>query len=45
MDIKAVVLAVTTVRTIKDRDGNKIKEAAKSATLLDAKMMTRSRSA
>ena len=34
---KAVGLAVTTVRTIKDRDGNKIKEAAKSATLLDAK--------
>ena len=44
MDIKAVVLAVTTVRTIKDRDG-KEKEDAKLATLLDAKMMTRSRSA
>ena len=32
MDIAmAVGLVVTTVRTIKDRDGNKIKEAAKSA--------------
>ena len=30
---KAVGPAVTTVRTIKDRDGNKIKEAAKSAAL------------
>ena len=42
---KAVGLAVTTVRTIKDRDGNKTKEASKSATLLEANMMTRSRSA
>ena len=38
---KAVGLAVTTVRTMKDRDANKIKMAAKSATLLDAKKMIR----
>ncbi|UYV69913.1 CENPBD1 [Cordylochernes scorpioides] len=42
---KAVGLAATTVRTIRDRDGDKIREAAKFATSLDAKMMTRTRSA
>lgn len=42
---KAVGLAATTVRTIRDRDGDKIREAAKSATSLDAKTMTRTRSA
>ena len=33
---KAVGLAATTVRPIRDRDGDKIREAAKSATSLDA---------
>lgn len=42
---KAVGLAPTTVRTIRDRDGGKIREAAKSATSLEAKKMTRTRSA
>ena len=42
---KSVGLAATTVRTIRDRDGDKIREAAKSATTLDAKTMTRTRSA
>ena len=42
---RAISLAATTVRTIRDRDGNKIREAAKSSTSLDAKTMTRRRSA
>ncbi|UYV66728.1 CENPBD1 [Cordylochernes scorpioides] len=42
---KAVGLAATTVRTIRDRDGDKIREAAKFATSLDAKMMKHTRSA
>lgn len=42
---KAVGLAATTVRTIRDRDGDKIREAAKSAPSIDAKTMTRTRSA
>ncbi|UYV62517.1 hypothetical protein LAZ67_2000925 [Cordylochernes scorpioides] len=42
---KAVGLAATTVRTIRDQDGDKIREAAKFASSLDAKMMTRTRSA
>uniref|UniRef100_A0A1A9X369 HTH CENPB-type domain-containing protein n=1 Tax=Glossina brevipalpis TaxID=37001 RepID=A0A1A9X369_9MUSC len=35
----------TTVRTIRDRDGDEIRQVAKSATSLDAKTMTRTRSA
>jgi len=42
---KAVGLAPATVRTIRGRDGDKIEEAAKSATLLDAKTMICTRSA
>ncbi|UYV77412.1 CENPBD1 [Cordylochernes scorpioides] len=42
---KAVGLAATTVRTIRDPYGDKIREAAKFATSLDAEMMTRTRSA
>lgn len=42
---KVLGLGATTVRSIKDRDADKIREAAKSATTLDAKTMTRTRSA
>uniref|UniRef100_A0A1A9X0E4 DDE-1 domain-containing protein n=1 Tax=Glossina brevipalpis TaxID=37001 RepID=A0A1A9X0E4_9MUSC len=42
---KVVGLAATTVRTIRDRDRDKIREAEKSATSLDAKTMTRTKSA
>lgn len=41
---KALNLPATTVRTIQARDRDKIKEAAKSVTSLDAKTMTRTRS-
>jgi len=42
---KVLCLAPTTLRSIRDRDGNKIREAAKSITSLDTKTVTRTRSA
>lgn len=41
---RALGLASTTVRTIRDRDSEKIKEAARSATSLTTKTITRARS-